>query len=173
MQIKETDFPNPNAGFIQPDDVGQPAIHYQRGQNNDLWTWNVQRQTWIQQTLGSGGSGSVGPTGPQGPAGPAGTDSVSALTYAATTDIDLAGDAFRTLVLTGNVTFTTSNKAAPRSVTLKITGGASIRTLTFPAWVFIGAAAPTALAANKTAILTITAFGTADTDIVAAYAAQP
>lgn len=97
----------------------------------------------------------------------------STLTYAATTDIDLAGDAFRTLTLTGAVTFTTSNRAAPRSVTLKITGGGSDRALTFPSWVFVGAAAPTSLAANKTAVLTITAFGTADTDIVAAWVAQP
>jgi hypothetical protein len=97
----------------------------------------------------------------------------STLTYAATTDIDLAGDAFRTLTLTGGVTFTTSNRAAPRSVTLKITGGASDRSLAFPAWVFVGEAAPTSLAANKTAVLTITAFGTADTDIVAAWVVQP
>lgn len=95
------------------------------------------------------------------------------LTYAATTNIDMDASGVRTLALTGNVTFTTSNKAAGKTTTIKILADASSRNLTFPAWIFIGAAAPTAIAAGKTAILTVTAFGTADTDIVAAYAVQP
>lgn len=95
------------------------------------------------------------------------------LTYAATTDIDLDLATFRTLALTGDVTFTTSNKATGKTVTIKILADSSVRNFTFPAWIFVGAAAPASIAANKTAILTITAFGTADTDIVAAYAEQP
>lgn len=98
----------------------------------------------------------------------------STLTYAATTDIDLDGNGFQTVTLTGNITFTTSNRAAGRCKTIRIVGDSSSRTLTWPAgWTWIGAAAPSALAANKDAILTITAFGTADTDIVAAYAVEP
>jgi hypothetical protein len=97
----------------------------------------------------------------------------STLTYAATTDIDLDTDGFQTLTLTGNITFTTSNRAAGRSKTIRIVGDSSLRTFTFPGWTFVGAAAPASLAANKDAILTITAFGTADTDIVAAYAVEP
>jgi hypothetical protein len=46
-----------------------------------------------------------------------------------------------------------------------------LRTLTFPAWKFVGAK-PSDQAASKIGILTITAFGTADTDIVAAYAVE-
>jgi hypothetical protein len=71
------------------------------------------------------------------------------------------------------VTFTTSNKAAGKTVTLKILCDGTLRTLTFPAWVFVGAAAPANIAAGKLAVLTLTCFGTADTDIVAAYAVQP
>jgi hypothetical protein len=97
----------------------------------------------------------------------------STLTYAATTDIDLDTDGFQTVTLTGNITFTTSNRAAGRSKTIRIVGDSSLRTFTFPGWTFVGAAAPASLAANKDAILTITAFGTADTDIVAAYAVEP
>jgi hypothetical protein len=97
----------------------------------------------------------------------------STLTYAATTDIDLDTDGFQTVTLTGNITFTTSNRAAGRSKTIRIVGDSSLRTLSFPGWTFVGAAAPASLAANKDAILTITAFGTADTDIVAAYAVEP
>lgn len=95
----------------------------------------------------------------------------STLTYAATTDIDLAGDAVKSLSLTGNVTFTTSNRAANRSVTLKILCDGSDRTFTFPSWIFVGEM-PAGIAANKTGILTLTAFGSNDTDIVAAYAVQ-
>jgi len=97
----------------------------------------------------------------------------STLTYAGTTDLDMDGNGFQTVTLTGNVTFTTSNRAAGRCKTIRIVGDTSSRTLTFPSWTFVGAAAPTSLAANKDAILTITAFGTADTDIVAAYAVEP
>lgn len=96
------------------------------------------------------------------------------LTYAATTDIDFTLADYRSLTLAGNVTFTTSNRAAPRARTIRIIGDGSSRTLTFPAgWIFIGAAAPTALAANKVAVLSVTCFGANDADIVAAYSAQP
>lgn len=97
----------------------------------------------------------------------------STLTYAASTAIDFAGDPLKTVSLTGDITFTTSNKAAAKSVTIRIISDGSIRTFTFPAWVFVGAAAPASIAASKTAILTLTAYGTNDTDIVAAYAVQP
>lgn len=99
----------------------------------------------------------------------------STLTYAATTNIDFANtvDDFRTVTLTGNITFTTSNLAAGRSRTIRIIGDASLRTFTFPAWKFVGAAAPASLAASKIGILTLTAFGAANADVVAAYAAEP
>ena len=97
----------------------------------------------------------------------------STLTYAATTDIDMDTDGFQTVTLTGDITFTTSNRAAGRSKTIRIVGDSSLRTFTFPSWTFIGAAAPASLEANKDAVLTITAFGTADTDIIAAYAVEP
>lgn len=97
----------------------------------------------------------------------------SALTYAGTVNLDLTSDAYQTLNLEGDVTFTTSNRAAARSKTVQIIADGSTRNLTFPAWTFVGAAAPSTLAAGKVAILTLTAFGTADTDIRAAFAAEP
>lgn len=100
-------------------------------------------------------------------------DTHSTLTYAATTNIDFTSDNFRTETLTGNVTFTTSNLEAGRSVTIRIIGDSSLRTLTFPAWKFVGATAPASLAANKIAVLTLTSFGTTDANVVAAYAAEP
>ncbi len=97
----------------------------------------------------------------------------STLTYASTTDIDFAGNGYQTETLTGNVTFTTSNLTAGRSKTIRIIGDSTERNLAFPGWVFVGAAAPSTIAGGKTAILTITSFGTTDGACVAAYAVEP
>lgn len=101
--------------------------------------------------------------------------SYAAITYGATVNLDLEALAgqVRTLTLTGHVIFTTSNRAAGRSVTLRLIAGAAQRNLTFPVeWPFVSPK-PASLAANKVAYLTIDCFGTAETDIVAAYSAQP
>jgi hypothetical protein len=98
------------------------------------------------------------------------------LTYAATVTLDMAAIAgqYRTITLAGNLALQTSNRATGRAVVLRLVGDASSRTLTFPgSWVFLGATAPSALAAGKTAILSITYFGSADSDAVCAYAVQP
>jgi len=95
----------------------------------------------------------------------------SVVAYAATTNLDFNLAAHRTLALTGNVTFTTSNLGAGKSSTVKILCDATPRTFTFPAWKFMGTA-PTGIAANKTGVLTVTAFGAADADCVAAYAVE-
>lgn len=99
----------------------------------------------------------------------------SALAYAATVNLDMAAldGQTRTITLTGNLTFTTSNRANGRIVVLRLLPGASARTLTFPVeWPFVSAK-PASLAANKTAILSLTFFGSGDADCVAAYAVQP
>ncbi len=88
-----------------------------------------------------------------------------------TVALDLTSNDFQTISISANTTFTTSNRASGRSKTIRIITDATLRTLTFPAWIFVGTA-PTDQAASKTGILTITAFGTADTDIVAAYAVE-
>jgi len=88
-----------------------------------------------------------------------------------TVALDLTDNDFQTISISANTTFTTSNRASGRSKTIRIITDATLRTLTFPAWIFVGTA-PTDQAASKTGILTITAFGTADTDIVAAYAVE-
>jgi hypothetical protein len=96
------------------------------------------------------------------------------ITYAATVDLDMSAlnGAYRTISLTGNLTLTTSNRAAGRSVVLRLICDATTRTLTFPTdWKFVGTK-PANIAASKTAILSLSFFGTADTDGVAAYAVQ-
>ena len=98
----------------------------------------------------------------------------SVLTYAGTVDVDFDLAANRTLALTGDVIFTTSNRAAGKSEVVKILCDGSDRGFTFPAtWIFIGAAAPATIAAGKTAILSLICFGTTDADVLAVYTVEP
>lgn len=100
--------------------------------------------------------------------------SATTLTYATSVELDFAGADFQSVTLAGVIEFTTSNLAAGRSKTIRIIGDGSERALTFPAgWIFVGAAAPATLAANKTSVLTMTSFSTTDADVVAAYTAEP
>jgi hypothetical protein len=97
---------------------------------------------------------------------------ITSLTYAATTDLDFSAADEQILTLAGNITFTTSNRAASRVKGVRITGDGSSRTLTWPAgWKWLGPV-PTALAAGKTARLSLVCYGTADTDILAAYTVE-
>ena len=74
--------------------------------------------------------------------------------------------------MSGNVTFTSVNEAIGKSKTIKITTDGSERTFSaFPDWKWVGTE-PTVQAASKIGILTLTCFGTADTDVVAAYAVE-
>ena len=102
---------------------------------------------------------------------------VTTLGTTGTLNLDMNASMLQTTgTLAGNITLTTSNRAAGKTVTLRIVNGGTNRTITWPAgWVFVGTApaSPETITANKTAVVTITAFGTADSDIVAAYAEQP
>lgn len=100
------------------------------------------------------------------------TRPIRTLTYSGTTDLDFSGADRRDLALTGDVTFTTSNKASGLSLRLRIKADGSSRNYTFPSWVWVGGTAPTALAANKTSILDLECFGSADTDVVARYSVE-
>ena len=102
------------------------------------------------------------------------TPAQGTITYAATVDLDMAtlNGLLRTITLTGNLTFTASNQASQRSVTLRLISGATLRTLTFPAdWVFLGAK-PANIAASKVGVLSLTFFGSTDADCVAAWGVQ-
>lgn len=77
---------------------------------------------------------------------------------------------YRSLSMTGATTFTTSNLGVGRSVSVRLVAGASERTVTFPAgWSWLGGATPTAVPADKVALLSFVAYGPADTDVIAAW----
>ncbi len=92
-----------------------------------------------------------------------------------TVNLDMASvhGTIQTITLTGNPTFTTSNRAAGREVTLVIAAGGSSRTLAWPSWLAVGAALPTTLASGKTLVATVTFMDTTDAAAIAATAAQP
>ena len=96
--------------------------------------------------------------------------------YGTTADIniDLNEDALQKALLNGNVAIDTAaaNKGAGKSIVIKILCDSSARNFTWnSSWKFIGEK-PTSIAASKTAILSMTCFGTAETDIVCSYAVQ-
>jgi hypothetical protein len=96
------------------------------------------------------------------------------ITYAAQVTLDLAAitGSYCTISLTGALQFLTSNRAGGRQVTIRLICDSTARALTFPAgWVFVGTK-PSTIAASKTAVLSLTYFGTADSDCVAAYGVQ-
>jgi len=100
--------------------------------------------------------------------------SFSTIAYAAQVALDFAAldSQYRTISLAGDLELTTSNLANGRTLVLRLAADATERTFTFPAdWVFIGTK-PSTIAASKTAVLSLTAFGTANTDVVAAYQVQ-
>lgn len=101
------------------------------------------------------------------------TFSAETITYATTVDLNMAALAggYYTLVLGGDVTFTTSNRASGRTATIRLICDSTLRSLTFPTWVFMGTA-PIDIEASKVGMLKLTFFGPDNTDCVATYAVQ-
>jgi len=97
----------------------------------------------------------------------------SALTYAASVALDFSLSSFRTLALAGNCTFTSLNLLAGASLLVMVTADASLRTLTFPGWKFLGAAAPANIAANKNALLELFSSSTTDALVLARWSVEP
>lgn len=97
---------------------------------------------------------------------------VSAISYATSVALNFAINNLQSLALTGNVTFTTSNLAAGRAKQVLIAADTSSRTLSFPSWVWLGSTAPASIAANKSGILSLLSFGTADSSVCATWTVQ-
>lgn len=110
-------------------------------------------------------------------AGASFTGEVSATTFtgsvaSTTASLNFATETFKTISVAATTTFTASNYAPGRTITVKVTSDGTQRTLNFPAsWVFVGTK-PTSIAASKVGILTITSFGNTEGNCVAAWAVQ-
>jgi hypothetical protein len=93
--------------------------------------------------------------------------------------VDLDGSPFQTIELVGGKTYTFSSLSNPsasavKTVTLRVVGtGTGTASLTLPSWVWperAAGAAPTGIDTGKTALLSLTAFGTGDSNVIAAFA---
>lgn len=96
-----------------------------------------------------------------------------ATTYAASVTIDFASETTKTIELTGALALDGTGMEAGRTVLVRLVADGSSRALTPDTdWVFVGGAAPSTLAANKTALLELKCFGTGAADVVARYWVQ-
>jgi hypothetical protein len=97
-------------------------------------------------------------------------------TTTGTINVDLTpGKEFDSVTLTGNPTFNTANRANGLFKSVRIDSNGANRTLAFNAsWKWLGTdfSAGTTLLSGKIAVLSLTCYGTAETDIVAVYLAQ-
>ncbi len=84
-----------------------------------------------------------------------------------TVNLDLAALAGtdQQITATGDITITTSNRAAGLRGRLRIAAGGSTRTLTWPSWTAFGAALPTSLASGKVLRVAWECTGTTDASI--------
>lgn len=84
-----------------------------------------------------------------------------------TVNLDLAALAGteQQITATGNITFTTSNRAAGLRGRLRIAAGGSTRTLTWPSWTAFGVALPTSLASGKVLRVAWDCTGTTDASV--------
>jgi hypothetical protein len=135
---------------------------------------NISYASTTRTLSSSTGIGTVLPLVSTSSAGLQPARSFSTITYGAMVALDFASlDAqYRTISLTGNLELTTSNLANGRTLVIRLVADANQRTFTFPTdWRFLGTK-PANIAASKVGVLSITAFGTTNADVVAAYAVQ-
>lgn len=89
--------------------------------------------------------------------------------------LDFSGPGLRTHTLaaaTSSVTYTGTNYGAGSVLTIRVVNSTSKVDLNFPAgWKFVGFK-PSLILPNKTAILSVTSFGTTEADCVAAWAVE-
>ena len=99
---------------------------------------------------------------------------VSALaTTSGTATVSFTANGFRTQgPITGNIIYAGSDYTIGNTVSLRITGGASTYSVSFPAgWKFVSSK-PVNIPAGKTSILSLTSFGTSESDVVAAWVSE-
>jgi hypothetical protein len=96
------------------------------------------------------------------------------LVFASNTVLNFGTHSSKRITLTGDIAFSAVGQLFGSEMQLRILCDGTTRNMSWPAgWKFVGAAAPASIAANKTALLQLWAFGLNDTDIVARYLVEP
>lgn len=102
---------------------------------------------------------------------PDGLSSLGSVSGSVSVDFDPAIPSYRTLTVAGALTFASANLGAGRGVSIRLDNSAGItRALTFPgSWTWLSGSAPTQVEASKVGIVSLVAYGSADSDVVAAW----
>jgi hypothetical protein len=95
------------------------------------------------------------------------------ISYAGNIALNFGSFGTKRILLTGNVAFSAVGFGYGSYLNARIQADGSARSMTWPGWKFVGGAAPASIAANKTAILHLWAYGLSDADIVAQYVVEP
>jgi hypothetical protein len=176
--------PQGSAGLAGPSPVldgASIAAALDTSLGSSLWRQSNTGPTGA--TGAAGPTGATGPTGPQGPVGadgaqgpqgPAGSSaSVSWSTLSGTTPALTFSDTEQalTMTLSGNTTFTASGYSQGRVISLFLTADASLRTLAFPAWVWLEGA-PASIAANKRMVISLICTGSTEGSVRATYGVE-
>ena len=89
------------------------------------------------------------------------------------TVLDFTATGYRAVALTTDGSFITTNLTPVNALAVRVSSGGATRSLSFPAsWTWIGDPAPTTLDSNKIALLSVTSFGSADSAVIAGWAAE-
>lgn len=103
---------------------------------------------------------------------PDGLSDLGSISGSTALDFDPEIPSYRTGAVAGALTFTTTNLAAGRGMSVRLDNSASgsARNLTFPAgWTWLAGSAPAEIEANKVGIISLVSYGSADADVVAAW----
>jgi hypothetical protein len=96
------------------------------------------------------------------------------LLFASNTVLNVGTYSSKRITLTGDIAFSSVGQLFGSEMQLRILCDGTTRNMSWPAgWKFVGGAAPASIAANKTALLQLWAFGLNESDIVARYLVEP
>jgi len=97
---------------------------------------------------------------------------LTTLNFSATTSIDFNASMFHSSSLSGSVYLTCSNLGAVKMASIKLFANGSNQNIYYPTtWGWIGTA-PTTLSSSKIGIISLTCYGSTDTDIVGVFGTQ-
>lgn len=93
--------------------------------------------------------------------------------YVDTSSIDFGVGGVRTMTITGSTYFTSSNLSAGKSIEMKLVASGGSYSLFWPTdYIWLNSTASTQLTSGKTAIVSLTSFGTTESDVVVAWGSQ-
>ena len=101
---------------------------------------------------------------------------LSTLAYSSTMQLSfVSSNTLQAVTITGPLTLSATGYTVGAQISLAvINGSSSSQTISVDSgWIFIGNAAPVAIAGGKVGLLSLTPFGAANTSTLAAYAVQP